>query len=167
MAKLAYTVKGSPIEFDFDPGQSEYTIGRNPRCDIRINNPSISRKHAEIRFDARTQQFTIFDLNSSNGTFVNGKRTRSQVLTHGDEFLCGEFKFFFMLDAGPSATDGHGAARPRPGSGTIPMTPEGAPPSLDLSAEAALVSNDPEGEATPMRSPISQVAARSPQRTAR
>ncbi len=96
MAKLAYTVKGSPIEFNLDPGQTEYTIGRNPRCDIRINNPSISRKHAEIRYDTRTQTFTIFDLNSSNGTFVNGKRSRSQMLSHNDEFLCGEFKFLFI-----------------------------------------------------------------------
>lgn len=98
MAKLVYTDQGEELEFILDTGRASITIGRNPMCDLRINNPSISRKHAEIRVDAATGAFSIYDLNSSNGTYVNGKRESSAPLGHGDELLCGEFKLLFYTE---------------------------------------------------------------------
>jgi hypothetical protein len=58
-------------------------IGRNPTCDIVIDRAEVSRRHAEI---SRTpaNQWMIKDLDSSNGTFVNGKRIDSCILTAED-----------------------------------------------------------------------------------
>ena len=105
MAKLVYTDQGEELEYTLDSGRASITIGRNPMCDLRINNPSISRKHAEIRVDAASGGYSIYDLNSSNGTYVNGKRESSSSLAHGDELLCGEFKIFFYSE-GAGADDG-------------------------------------------------------------
>jgi hypothetical protein len=99
VAKLIYSDQGEELEFILDGSRSSYTIGRNPMCDLRINNPSISRKHAELRLDAGTGRYAIYDLNSSNGTYVNGKRESSAVLSPGDELLCGEFKIRFLDNA--------------------------------------------------------------------
>ena len=47
-------------------------LGRAPQCDIELNDPGISRRHAGIRGDARG--YWIRDLSSRNGTFVNGNQ---------------------------------------------------------------------------------------------
>lgn len=116
MAKLIYTDGGTDHEFALDPGRAAYTVGRNPMCDLRINNPSISRKHAEIRLDAATGRYSVYDLNSSNGTYLNGKREHQAELKPGDEVMCGEFKLFFQTDDGgiPAAATGVGPPKPPP-----------------------------------------------------
>lgn len=58
-------------------------LGRDPGCDIVINGPHVSRRHAEISI--RSGQLWMKDLGSSNGSFLNGKRTEESVLKHGDE----------------------------------------------------------------------------------
>jgi predicted component of type VI protein secretion system len=126
VAKLIYSDQGEELEFILDGSRSSYTIGRNPMCDLRINNPSISRKHAELRLDAGTGRYAIYDLNSSNGTYVNGKRESSAVLTPGDELLCGEFKIRF-LDADASGAGGRSSAH----APAIPDTFDASP--VDLS----------------------------------
>jgi pSer/pThr/pTyr-binding forkhead associated (FHA) protein len=96
VAKLVFVDQGEEQEYVLDATRSSSTIGRNPMCDLRINNPSISRKHAEIRLDASVGTYSIYDLNSSNGTYVNGKRESSASLAHRDELLIGEFKVRFF-----------------------------------------------------------------------
>jgi hypothetical protein len=54
-------------------------IGRSPSCDITINDIAVSREHAEIFHDDDGNTF-LTDLNSSNGTFVNGKRLEGSTL---------------------------------------------------------------------------------------
>ena len=97
MAKLVYTEGGTEHEFVLTPGRTAFTIGRNPMCDLRINNPSISRKHAELRIDA-SGGVTVYDLNSSNGTYVNGRREQQSALVDGDELLIGEFEMLYVSD---------------------------------------------------------------------
>jgi len=58
-------------------------IGRNPTCDVVIDRAEVSRRHAEISWTP-SNQWVIKDLGSSNGTFVNGKRIDSCVLTADD-----------------------------------------------------------------------------------
>ncbi len=58
-------------------------LGRDPGCDILISGPHVSRRHAEISI--RSGQLWMQDLGSSNGSFLNGKRTEESVLHHGDE----------------------------------------------------------------------------------
>jgi Protein of unknown function (DUF3662)/FHA domain len=63
------------------------TIGRSRECDIVIDDPNVSRKHAEVR---RTiDGWTVVDLESTNGIKVNGRRVREAVLSPGDEITLG------------------------------------------------------------------------------
>ncbi|MCR5360270.1 MAG: SpoIIE family protein phosphatase [Thermoguttaceae bacterium] len=73
-------------------------IGRHHQCDIRLTDDAVSRLHARIQFDRG--QYTIEDKNSSNGTFVNGRRiSRAVVLHDGDRVRIGSREFLFESDA--------------------------------------------------------------------
>ncbi|RAL25086.1 hypothetical protein DL240_02405 [Lujinxingia litoralis] len=80
---------GTEVIVEITPEVPEVTIGRNPGNIIRINNPSVSRRHTKFVYEAG--RCTLYDLNSSNGTYVNGMRIQSQVLEHGDLVRVGEF----------------------------------------------------------------------------
>jgi len=96
MARLVYVENGARREFALEPDRTSWMIGRNPVCDLCINSPSMSRRHAEVRLDASTGRFTVHDNRSANGTFVNGKRAEGTPLSDGDEILLAEFKVRFV-----------------------------------------------------------------------
>ncbi len=75
----------------------ETLIGRNPTTDITLLDESISREHAIIAWDAESGAFTIEDLQSTNGTRVNGKRVRSSPLADGDAIQVGHTRFRFLV----------------------------------------------------------------------
>jgi pSer/pThr/pTyr-binding forkhead associated (FHA) protein len=77
--------------------KDETLIGRNPTTDITLLDEGISREHAIILRDDAARTFTIEDLQSTNGTKVNGKRVRSAVLAHGDSIEIGKTRFRFEL----------------------------------------------------------------------
>jgi two-component system NtrC family sensor kinase len=77
--------------------KDETLIGRNPTTDITLLDEGISREHALIERDETRGSFTIEDLQSTNGTKVNGKRVRSAELTHGDSIEVGHTRFRFEL----------------------------------------------------------------------
>jgi len=79
----------------------ETLIGRNPTTDITLLDEGISREHSIILFDRQLQTYTVEDLQSTNGTKVNGKRIRSVELSHGDEIQIGHTRFHFLLDSEP------------------------------------------------------------------
>ena len=74
----------------------ETLIGRNPTTDVTLLDENISREHALILFDAEADEYTIEDLQSTNGTKVNGKGVRSRTLQPGDEIQIGHTKFLFV-----------------------------------------------------------------------
>lgn len=69
------------------------TIGRSPDNDIRIAKSAVSRKHAKVVFGP--QGYTVIDLGSENGTFVNGERITERLLKHGDTLQIGPTEFVF------------------------------------------------------------------------
>lgn len=72
------------------------TIGRSEECDIVIESPYVSARHAIIR--KRGKRFYIQDLNSTNGTFVNGKRIkRIAKITNNDVITLGDVELKFIL----------------------------------------------------------------------
>ena len=91
MPKLVYTDPESDQEVSVELNEqlTEITIGRNPGNHVRVNNPSISRQHARVIYE--NGQCTLVDLDSSNGSYINGNRIRSQVLVDGDRIRVGEF----------------------------------------------------------------------------
>jgi pSer/pThr/pTyr-binding forkhead associated (FHA) protein len=69
------------------------TAGRHPNAEIFLDDVTVSRKHAEFR---RSEgRFSVTDLASLNGTYLNGKRVDSSLLTDGDEVQVGKFKLTF------------------------------------------------------------------------
>ncbi len=80
----------------------ETLIGRNPTTDITLLDQGISREHAIVTYDEDADAYTIEDLQSTNGTKVNGKRIRSSPLQHGDEVQVGQTHFQFLRDDGTS-----------------------------------------------------------------
>src|SRR5262245_53965133 len=79
------------------PLQAEETlIGRNPTTDVTLLDENISREHALIVFDPEADAYTIEDLQSTNGTKVNGKGIRSHQLEPGDEIQVGHTRFQFV-----------------------------------------------------------------------
>ncbi|MBE7535060.1 MAG: DUF3662 domain-containing protein [Anaerolineales bacterium] len=80
-------------------------IGRRLENQLVIDDPRISRAHAQIR--SIRGQFILFDLNSTGGTFVNGQRTVQTVLYPGDVISLAGVSLIFGQDtsAGRSATE--------------------------------------------------------------
>jgi hypothetical protein len=71
-------------------------VGRSRECDIRIDDPNVSRRHAELRYDG--EGWTIVDLGSTNGVKVGGRRVSSARLRPGDEIELGLTRFRFDVD---------------------------------------------------------------------
>ena len=74
-------------------------VGRSRQCEIPIEDDTVSSNHARIEISAQTQRIVVTDLNSSNGTFINGSRVNSAQAQVGDTLRFGTAEF--KLIAGP------------------------------------------------------------------
>ena len=81
----------------------ETLIGRNPTTHITLLDEGISREHTMILYDQVDSAYLIEDLQSTNGTKVNGKRVRSATLSDGDEIQIGHTRFRFVVNDEPDA----------------------------------------------------------------
>jgi pSer/pThr/pTyr-binding forkhead associated (FHA) protein len=70
------------------------TVGRHPQSDIFLNDITVSRRHAELRRDGA--KYSVADLGSLNGTYVNRSRVDSSSLSTGDELQVGKFRLLFL-----------------------------------------------------------------------
>jgi hypothetical protein len=71
-------------------------LGRLPECDLRIDDVSVSRRHARVT--QRAGGWSIEDLDSTNGVRVNGTNVRQTTLQHGDTIELGSIKMTFALE---------------------------------------------------------------------
>ena len=69
-------------------------IGRSPECDVFLDDVTVSRRHAELV--RAGEVFTIRDLGSLNGTFVNRHRIEQSVLYDDDEVQIGKYRMTFL-----------------------------------------------------------------------
>jgi len=76
--------------------QDEVSIGRDLSNSVSINDPSISRRHCLIRKNGSSNGFHVVDLQSYNGTFVNGLPVADRALTHCDQIALGDLRFIFL-----------------------------------------------------------------------
>ena len=76
------------------------TAGRHPESDIFLDDITVSRRHAEIRRSS-AGQFTVHDVGSLNGTYLNRERVDDDELTNGDELQVGKFKLVFFAGSRP------------------------------------------------------------------
>ncbi|MGC1227498.1 MAG: sigma 54-interacting transcriptional regulator [Candidatus Sulfotelmatobacter sp.] len=75
--------------------EGEMAIGREASSGISVSDPSVSRKHFVIR--VQDGRFLVRDLDSRNGTLVNGSLVEEQWLQHGDTISAGDSSFLFLL----------------------------------------------------------------------
>jgi pSer/pThr/pTyr-binding forkhead associated (FHA) protein len=81
---------GSKFFLDSDTTQ----VGRHPESDIFLDDVTVSRRHAEIR--RSPGGFSLHDVGSLNGTYVNRERVEGAELRSGDEIQIGKFKLVFL-----------------------------------------------------------------------
>lgn len=111
----------------YDMDQPVIRVGRDESVDIVIDNPSVSRNHVEIRREG--DRWTVQDLGSSNGTFLNGKRIETaQPLTPGDEIGIGKFSIIFEKELASRKAE---AARAEPAPAATETGPPAGGPDLD------------------------------------
>ena len=78
-------------------------IGRRMENDLTIDDPRVSRNHAQLR--AVNGRFVIFDLNSTGGTYVNSQRSHQSVLYPGDVISLAGVPLIYGQDNPPHRTD--------------------------------------------------------------
>lgn len=73
------------------------TAGRHPESDIFLDDVTVSRRHAEFHREGST--FSVRDVGSLNGTYLNRERIDAATLTGGDEVQVGKFRLVFLMGA--------------------------------------------------------------------
>lgn len=77
-------------------GAATISLGRSPDSDVVLDDRRVSRRHAELRL--RLGRHTLYDLGSTNGTFVNGKRVSEVVLSDDDRITLGGATLIYRLE---------------------------------------------------------------------
>lgn len=86
----------------YELSEPVFSIGRLPENTISIANMGVSRRHVKIEEDA-DRSYILSDLNSLNGTFVNGKRIKKVHLQHGDKIAIGKYTILYEVVRGDAA----------------------------------------------------------------
>src|SRR5215831_11679243 len=94
-------VNGTRKGATFALSGEETTIGRESVSAVWLNHASVSRRHCVIRQENDT--FKLYDLDSYNGTFVNGIPVKEQVLAHADQLRVGNIELLFLVEEGEDA----------------------------------------------------------------
>jgi predicted component of type VI protein secretion system len=104
------------LQHDFELGLGEFAIGRSPECQLSLDDPLVSRKHALLVVGP--ESVLIKDLGSRNGVVVNGtKIDTSRVLLDGDRIVIGSQEMTIM--ARPAAQAHHYVRRSTTGAQTL------------------------------------------------
>jgi hypothetical protein len=97
MGKLVVSLDGVVIK-EVQITKDKTSLGRRPYNDIVIDNLAVSGEHAVLAL-VGTDVF-IEDLNSTNGTYINGKAVKKQLLAHNDTVEIGKYKIKYLVDEG-------------------------------------------------------------------
>jgi hypothetical protein len=92
--RVTLQVDGRP----YDVTKRRIVIGRSKECDVQLSDANVSRRHAELRQEGAT--YWIVDLDSTNGTEVNGRRLKRAKLENGDRVTVGATDIVFERSAG-------------------------------------------------------------------
>lgn len=134
---LTLQVGDDPRHLDF--AQGAILIGRSSSCDVVLDDRRVSRQHARI--ETTGEQVRLVDLGSGNGTLVNGRKVRSELLMTGDVLQIGRTHLTVMrlrtparseaVASNPTEDEFVEAVLPSVARSAtdLPRVPESAPPS--------------------------------------
>ncbi|MBI2378293.1 MAG: AgmX/PglI C-terminal domain-containing protein [Deltaproteobacteria bacterium] len=118
-------------------------IGRLSSAHLRLDDPKVSRIHAVIEVSSDGQGYSIIDMGSSDGTFVNGERVSKERLKHGDEVVVGECRLVISLEDDTAAAVAAVAAVPAVTTGEAMARDPNAWVATQTLAAASPVAVDP------------------------
>ena len=140
MARLRI-VSGEGVEQVLEVGEQRLQIGRGRDNDVVLPDPEkgVSRTHAELRLE--NDRYVIVDLQSQNGTYVNGARVDRTEVAYGAEIAVGGYRLTLLRDGTPVARPAAHIPRPDPADdmrATGPHAPPAyTPPAAPRPAAAA------------------------------
>ena len=102
MARLILSLDGQTLA-EYNMTKERYTVGRLPDNDIRIDNAAVSGHHS-LLINILNDSF-LEDLNSTNGTYVNGKLIKKHALQHGDVITVGHHQLRYVDDQSQQAPE--------------------------------------------------------------
>ena len=117
MGKLVVSLDGVVIK-EVQITKDKTTLGRRPYNDIVIDNLAVSGEHAVLQMVGA--DVFIEDLNSTNGTYINGKAIKKQLLAHNDTVEIGKYKIKYLVD---ESGDYEKTMIMRPGGAVPPFAP--------------------------------------------
>jgi len=136
MGKLVVSLDNVVIK-EFQITKERTTLGRRPYNDIVIDNLAVSGEHAVLT--AAQSDVYIEDLNSTNGTYINGKAVKKQLLSNNDVVEVGKYRIKFLAEEAedyektmilrPGAFGRAPGAAGAPGAGAGAATPPAAGPA--------------------------------------
>jgi pSer/pThr/pTyr-binding forkhead associated (FHA) protein len=129
MPKMIVSIDGVVIK-EVQLTKDRTTLGRRPYNDIVIDNLAVSGEHAVLQLSGN--EVYLEDLNSTNGTYVNGKAVKKQLLQNNDTVEIGKYKIKFINEA-PGATFDKTVIMK---AGMVPP-PAAKPPAAPVGAGAA------------------------------
>jgi hypothetical protein len=103
MPKVIISMEGVVIK-EVELSKDRTSLGRRPYNDVVIDNLAISGEHAVLQLAG--QEVFIEDLNSTNGTYVNGKSVKKHLLQHNDVIEIGKYHIQYANELPPAAPEG-------------------------------------------------------------
>ena len=135
MGKLVVSLDGVVIK-EVQITKDKTTLGRRPYNDIVIDNLAVSGEHAVLQMVGA--DVFIEDLNSTNGTYINGKAIKKQLLAHNDTVEIGKYKIKYVVD---ESGDYEKTMIMRPGGAVPPFAPTQNPMQSGQPAYGAAASH--------------------------
>jgi len=157
LLRVRLSLKGRPLRtFTFE--KKDVSIGRDPLCDICLDNAGISRHHARI--ERTPGGYTVEDLGSANGTFLNEQPVKKDFIGHDDVVQIGKFALWIGIDADRRERSlGNPSPAPAMYEGTVVLDPDSLLEMQRKSRETPVVTrvgpaSPPAVQSAPPRRPL-------------
>lgn len=150
MPKMIVSIDGVVIK-EVQLTKERTTLGRRPYNDVVIDNLAVSGEHAALQMNG--SEVVLEDLNSTNGTYVNGKAIKKQALQNGDTIEVGKYKIKFVNEAEAPGFDKTMLFKP----GETPAGLASVPEAAALNASLRVLSGTASGREVPLTKAVTTV----------
>lgn len=150
MPKMIVSIDGVVIK-EVQLTKERTTLGRRPYNDVVIDNLAVSGEHAALQMNG--SEVVLEDLNSTNGTYVNGKAVKKQALQNGDTIEVGKYKIKYVSEVEAPGFDKTMLFRP----GETPAGLASPPEAASLNASLRVLSGTASGREVPLTKAVTTV----------